>query len=254
VTPFVVYTSPRSGSSWLVDLLDSSSRIAAYAELFLPGDRTTPDYGSRDVERFESTLEPGRPSGGRLLAPRRIAYLRRLYAARPGIDAIGFKLMYEHPRAHPGLFPYLAARRVRVVHLVRANTLDQLLSWETASAGGVFRAHAGDGIAPVQVRLEAATVVQRLEMMQEAVTRAETTLARCRARVFTLAYESLRDDPDVVGFIARTFLGVDASGWEPHSTLVPTTTAPRDEVIENVGEVRAALAGSRFAWMLDSGS
>ena len=57
-TAFVVFTSPRTGSSWLIDLLDSHPRIAAYAELFLPGDRSTPDYGSQDLPRFEAALTP----------------------------------------------------------------------------------------------------------------------------------------------------------------------------------------------------
>jgi hypothetical protein len=102
VTRFIVFTSPRSGSSWLIDLLDAHQRVGAYAELFLPGDRTEPSYGSKDLPRFEATLPPGASSRRVMLAPRRIAYLNRLYS-KSEMDAVGFKLMYGHPRMHPGL-------------------------------------------------------------------------------------------------------------------------------------------------------
>ena len=97
-TAFVVFTSPRTGSSWLIDLLDSHPRIAAYAELFLPGDRSTPDYGSQDLPRFEAALTPR----WRITrVPARLRYLRRVFAARDGVGAAGFKLMYGHPEVHP---------------------------------------------------------------------------------------------------------------------------------------------------------
>lgn len=251
---FIVFTSPRSGSSWLLDLLDSHPQIAAYAELFLPGDRTAPNYGSRDVQRFETKLAPGRPSGGWRLVPRRLAYLRRLFAVRPGVGAIGFKLMYEHPPAHPGVLPYLAVRRTRVVHLVRTNSLDQVVSWETATARGLFRVHAGEDVPPVRVRLDAATLATRLEKMAQATARARRTLDRYRLPALELTYEQLLHDPKATADLVAQFLGIKADMWQPASTLIPMNTAPRQDVIDNLGEVESALAGTQFSWMLGPGS
>ncbi|MBM2823784.1 MAG: sulfotransferase [Thermoleophilia bacterium] len=247
-TLFVVFTSPRTGSSWLIDLLDSHPRIAAYAELFLPGDRTTPDYGSRDIPRFEATLAERRRI---TLMPHRLAYLRRLVRPRPDSDAVGFKLMYGHPHVHPGLLPYLSARRARAVHLVRENALDQIVSWETSVARGLFRAHGTDHVADIAVRIDTTALVTRIEEMERAVAAARATLRRYRIPRLEVTYKQLATEPakELARIVAS--LDVEPSEWQVESSLVRMNRRPRGELIENMDEVQAALAGTRFAWMLD---
>jgi LPS sulfotransferase NodH len=247
LTPFVVYASPRSGSSWLVDLLDSHPRIAAYAELFLPGDRSHPSYGSLDLPRFEATLQPRfRVS----LVPARLAYLRRVLARRPGIDAVGFKVMYHHPEVHPGLMPYLALRRARAVHLIRENALEQVVSWETSIARGSFRAYAGDIVPRVAVRVEPDVVLNRLDELERDVAYARRTLARYRLPTLEVAYELLCDSPRAeLGRIAA-FLGLEPREWEPRSTLVRMNVGTLRATVENLDEVEPALARTGRAWML----
>jgi len=250
-TPFVVFTTPRSGSSWLIDLLDSHPRIAAYAELFIVRDRTPPDYGSRDVPRFEATLDELRGNGRATLLARRMRYLSRLFDRRPGVRAVGFKLMYLQASAHTGLVPYLAARRARVVHLVRANALEQIVSYEAAVARNLFRARRGDAVPEVTVRLDAPALPARLENMESEVVHARRTLARYRLPALEIVYERLAEATE--GELARvvSFLGVEPVNWQTASPLVGASRVPRAELIENIDEVAAALAGTRFAWMLD---
>ena len=247
-TLFVVFTSPRTGSSWLIDLLDSHPRIAAYAELFLPGDQTTPDYGSLDTPRFEATLEGRRRI---TLVPHRLAYLKRLGQPRPDRDAVGFKLMYGHPHVHPGLLPYLSARRARAVHLVRENALDQIVSWETSVARGLFRAHGTDHVADIAVRIDTTALETRIEEMERAAAGARTTLRRYRIPRLEVTYERLAAEPTKELARIVSFLNVEPAEWHQESSLVRINRKPRAELIENVHDVRAALAGTRFAWMLD---
>ena len=246
-TPFIVFASPRSGSSWLVDLLDSHPRIAAYAELFLPGDRTTPDYGRKDLPRFEATVTPRfRVS----LVPARLSYLRRLYGARPDIDAVGFKLMYRHPEVHRGLLPYLAARRTRVVHLVRENALEQVVSWETSVARGRFRAHVGEEVSTSAIAIDPGALLARLDKLQRDVARARRTLARWRLPTLDLSYERLRESPGAELARVAGFLEVEPRDWEPRSSLLRLNPASVRDLIENINEVEPALARRGQAWML----
>jgi LPS sulfotransferase NodH len=240
-TAFVVFTSPRSGSSWLVDLLDSHARIAAYAELFLPGDRTDVDYGCRDLPRFEATLSERRRI---TLGPARFGYLRRVFARRDGIDAVGFKLMYGHPHVHPGLLAYLAARRTRAIHLVRENTLAQIVSRETAIARGQFRAREGKDVTDVKVHLDIATLRPRIAERAEAVAKARDTLRRYRLPVHELTYERLKASPrDELAGIAA-FLRVEPTEWPMHSSLLQMNRRTLRDVVENADKVERALAAT----------
>jgi len=253
-TPFVVFTTPRSGSSWLIDLLDSHPRVAAHAELFLVGDRTPPDYGSRDVPRFGATLDESRRYGRPTLLVRRVRYLNRLFDRRPGVQAVGFKLMYLQASAHTGIVPYLAARRARVVHLVRANALDQIVSYEAALARNVFRARRGDVVPEVTVRLDAPALPARLERMESEVADARRTVARYRLPALEVVYEDLADTTGDELTRVVSFLDVEPTAWQAESSLVGANHATRAELIENLSEVRTALAGTRYEWMLRPGS
>jgi LPS sulfotransferase NodH len=244
---FVVFTSPRTGSSWLIDLLDSHPQIAAYAELFLPGDRSTPDYGSLDLPRFETTLEARRRI---TRIPSRLAYLRRVFARRDGVGAAGFKLMYGHPEVHSGLLPYLGARRARVVHLVRENALEQVVSWETSVARGQFRAHSGEHVAELTVRVDTATLPERLAGSQLRVERARKTLRRYRLPSLEVTYERLRQEPARELGKITDLLGVEPRAWTPSSSLIVMNAQPWRSTVENAAEVDRTLAGTTFAWML----
>jgi hypothetical protein len=77
-------------------------------------------------------------------------------------------------------------------------------------------------------------------------------LARYRFQALELTYEELLADPRRTATLVAAFLDVAAEAWRPASSLVPMNTAPRQDVIENFGEVEAALAGTRFSWMLEA--
>lgn len=247
---FVVLTTARSGSSWLVDLLDSHPGIAAYAELFLVGTRDPAIYGSRDVPRFEATLELGRRSTSSSLVLRRNAHLARLAVAHRGLQAVGFKLLYSQADVHPGLYPWLALRRARFVHLVRRNVLDGVVSWEAATALGRYLFKDGEAIPRVRLRIEPNDLLERLMEREQAVERWRRRLARLRLRVVEVVYEDLLDRRDEELARILRFLGVERGSASFTTSLVRSTPVRTADAIENYEEVRAALVGTRFEWML----
>jgi hypothetical protein len=118
---FVVLTTQRSGSVWLMSTLNSLKDVTAHGELLLPRSR------SRDL-RWDSDFARPRYIESGLRSPRPFSlfsYLNGLYRT-PG--TVGFKLMYSQLRRYPETLAYLIARRIRVVHLVRENHLDVLIS------------------------------------------------------------------------------------------------------------------------------
>jgi LPS sulfotransferase NodH len=247
-TAFVVLTFPRSGSTWLMSTLDSHPRIAAYDELFLGGDGFQPRPA--DMPDFASFVE-GIPRPARRLRPlHRASYLRALYRARPGIDAVGFKLVYGQARANPGLFPFFALRRVRAVHLIRANLLDAVVSYEAGRASGVFHRELGEPVPVASITLDAEGLRDRLGYMEWATSRARVWLERYRLPRLEVAYEELSGRHDETIEAVLRFLGVEPRLDRLHSPFVPVRGGSKLDLVENADDVRAALRGTRFEWML----
>jgi LPS sulfotransferase NodH len=248
-TTFVILTTQRSGSSWLVDLLDDHPGVAAYAEMFRVTDTTVPDYGADDVPRFEDTLGPVTSSTARNLAGRRYRYLRGLARAHPGSQAVGFKLMYDQARDHPGLLTLLALRRARFVHLVRRDILGGIASFDRAEQIGRWRFHEGDPVPRARVRVDPLDLLRRLDAREREIEGFRRRLRRLPARVLEVTYEDLcgrRDD--VLQHVLR-FLGVEPSRTELRSSLVRSAPESTSTAIENFEEVREVLAGTRYAWL-----
>ena len=150
-TTFVILTTQRSGSGWLVDLLDDHPAIAAYEELFRVTDTTVARRGATRVPRFEVMVGPSTFSTSAGLVPRRHRYVRGLARAHPEARAVGFKLMYDQTRDHPGLVPALALMRARFIHLVRHDSLSAIVSFDIAHARDRWHYHAGERVQPPRV-------------------------------------------------------------------------------------------------------
>lgn len=247
MTGFVVLTSPRSGSGWLIDLLNSHPAIVAHAELFHVERRTAPDYGARDLPYFEAYLEPRR----HVRAVHQIAYLARLYAARPGVRAVGFKLTYVQAAANPTLLPLLSLRRVRTVHLVRANLLAAAISWKVARASGIYHVRQAEPAHGDPVLLDVELLRSELEERELAIARARRRLERLRLPRLEVAYEELVGRRDEALARVLRFLGLEPKVDLLESELRRAHPEAPLERLANADEVRATLAGTRFEWMLE---
>jgi sulfotransferase family protein len=252
-TRFLVLTAPRTGSTWLVDLLNSHPQVAAYGELLLPEGQGPIPGGSQDIPYLRTYLLAGaRPRTRARLLRRKLAFLNDIYAARPGIAAVGFKLTYRQSALNPWLLPYLSLRRGKVVHLIRTNLLDSLLSYESARARRVFHIQRGEPIAGVRVRLDTGRLLDRLEQHDFSVTRSRARLVTLRLPFIEVFYEELVGSRGAEKLAqVLDFIGARPDVSALDSPFVRVNAAPHAELIENYEEVRGALAGSRFEWMLD---
>jgi hypothetical protein len=157
--------------------------------------------------------------------------------------------MYGH--AGRGVFEYLGFRRARVVHLVRGNLVDAVLSYEVAKARGQFAVRAGEPVRSVTVNLDPATIRIRLEQHAFSIEQARARILFYRLPWREVYYEELvaRREETLRGILG--FLGVRDDPESLRSTFVPVDDLVRENVLDNLGDVREALAGTRLAWMLD---
>lgn len=239
---FVILTTQRSGSTWMVDVLDSCIDTSVYGELFLP-EKMKWHAGSSDFPQFYEARQGRRP-----LAT--FGYLRQLYH-QPGHT--GFKLMYSNLRTYPEIMLYLCLWRLPVVHLIRHNVLDIVLSAEMARANGQWHVTAVQTATPVrQVSLDPHTLLPRLRRLRKKTEVNRQWLRVCRMPHLEISYEDLLADPANFHQVYE-FLGLAASSDEPQSAFSKIRTASYQDEIRNFAEIQAILAESEFAGLLKTG-
>jgi LPS sulfotransferase NodH len=251
MTRFVVIATPRSGSTWVIDTLNNHPHVVAYGELFLPRGDGTPPFGRRDLPYFSSYASERGARGplGRLSL--RTQYLDVLFGASSAENVIGCKLMYSQAIQNPTLFPHFIRKRVRLIHLVRRNALDVILSRATADARGMYHAEADDAIQAVAVELDASRLVRIFTHKERAMSSMRFLLSHMTLPYLEIQYEEIAADASTFQKVFG-FLGVDPSRGGPTSSLRKLNTTPRSELIANYPAVERALEGTRFAWMLRS--
>ncbi|MGH3065766.1 MAG: sulfotransferase [Gaiellaceae bacterium] len=247
-TRFVVFTTQRSGSTWLMSILNGLDGVSAQGELFLPRPRSPETRWDSDFA-LPRYLESRKTHGS--VRPFSVySYLSALYN---GDGWIGFKLMYSQLRRYPEILPYLMRKRVRVVHLVRRNHLDVLISFAVKREIG--KAHIlspEDRPGDVRIELDTTSLHRELRKLERRHTMGRTVLRLARLSHVEVAYEDLVADPARFARI-QTFLGIPAEGI-PRSNILRTRTEGQAQVVANYDDVRATLEGSRFAALLDGGS
>jgi LPS sulfotransferase NodH len=247
VTNFVVLSTQRSGSTWVVDMLTSNPRVVAYSELFMHGGEGKPRWsGAQDLPYWQ-TYARGKH---RIAKPYWLwHYLGEAYRERPGIDAIGFKLMYSQlTRISRPLMPALWLKRVRIIHLVRRNALDVVLSKEAGAARqGKLHARDGDQVEQVRLNLDTQSLVRRMTLHERAIAGARVRFKKVGLPYTEVVYEDLASDEGRFADLFE-FLGVEAAPVT--SSLQKLNPTSHEELIENYGEVREALEGTEFAAQL----
>lgn len=245
-TKFVVLTTNRSGSVWLMSTLNSLPNVTAQGELFLPRPRVSERRWDSDFARprFIET----KPAGLALRPFSVFSYLNDLYNT-PG--SVGFKLMYAQLGLYPEILLYLIRYRIRVVHLVRQNHLDVVLSYAVKAKIGQAHVLAGQS-APEDIRVELDTenLIKRLAWLQKKQGIARKLLSWCRLPHLEVAYEDLLRDQAHFHLI-WDFLSLKPEEHMPEPTLVKIRRGGHRDVISNYDQVKAVLANSKFAGLLE---
>jgi LPS sulfotransferase NodH len=248
--PFVLLSKQRSGSTWVMDLLDSHPEICGYGELFHSGWYGRPRVGrNRDILCWKSYAAIHR-------ARTRLAKLRlyfqyldaEVFAYRPETPVVGFKLMYNQAATELGVVAYLSVHSVPVIHLIRRNHLDAVLSEETSLARGVFHAEVGAKIDRLQIDLDTPTLIERLEQREADVHAATQFFSTAQVPYREVYYEDLVADRRALDPVLA-LLGVQPD-LPLSSSLMKINPTDHRKLISNYEAVRATLTGTRFADLL----
>ena len=244
---FVVLTTNRSGSEWVMSTLNNFQNVSGHGELFLPRARILDSKWDADFaytrfietkfERF--TVRPFSV----------FSYLKTLYST-PG--KVGFKLMYKQLGLYPEILAYLIRYRIHVIHLVRQNHLDVMLSYAVKAKIG--RAHLLVGqSAPAELRVELDTrnLVRQFMWLQRQQNIARKLLIWCRLPHLEVAYEDLVRDQNYYFRLIGDFLSINSREQMPQSPLTKIRKGAHRDMISNYDQVKKVLANSKFASLLE---
>lgn len=260
ITRFILLATQRSGSTFIRLWLNDHPNIRCHGEVFLR------HYQAPDGFRSycESTLLGDMAIRLKWTFLRRFLtnkFLRSLYYnpshSAPWTDmsrwneykprqdiererAIGFKLMYDQFDRYPWLLDWIKAENVRVLHLIRVNTLRIILSKLTAEKRKTY--HSTSGVSQVKVHVDTETVVSsitEIERSRKRITRKFEGLP-----TYSLYYDKLNDyvaNPDEI----LNYLGVPFCPMNPPSLKKLNTSSVEDMVV-NFPELVSVLEGTPY--------
>jgi Sulfotransferase domain len=151
MTKFIVFTTPRTGSSLLIKSLDQHPEIFCAGELFFfKGDIY------HNEQRYPFLRLPVNNKINYLINYPKVFltlnnFLDRFYSEKKNesIKAKGFKLMHFQTYYTPGIFSYLKRKDVKVILLIRKNVLRNTLSDLRARSTKVYHNEGDDAVATI---------------------------------------------------------------------------------------------------------
>lgn len=234
---FAIVHTPRSGSNYLAELLDSADGITCHTEIFSPhstylsrqSDVAYIDRQTRDQDLF--------------------GFLQRLVRHASGASAFGFKIgMYD---LRWMLVYVLSARRVKKVVVYRRNLLAAFVSLKEAERSGAWiqwshEAERRDENAKLTLSLrEFYIYAAKIKLFYAAVKVIEwATLQTFK----WMSYEEMRTRSP--GIDVGEFLGLDLSGnWSARTEK--QNRGPLRDRIGNIDHVQYFMGIVRADWMLN---
>lgn len=239
--PFVLFTITRSGSTWLLSLLNGQKGVAAYEELFLwrTIDQPYAWLSEGSPERFYTRRAAlGGPQPQRLWR-----YLGEVESHTPGAHAAGFKLMVGQLREAPTLLPILAARRYRMIVLLRDNLFEGAVSRVVLETTG--DAHGGDqGGEQQRLTLDPARLVSEMKKRRRGLEILRNVQRFWPWPSVAIRYEDLvRDQAETLRPVLST-LGLRQEPELVTSELKRRIRTPYEELIGNFEEICGAVSAA----------
>jgi LPS sulfotransferase NodH len=243
-TKFCILTSPRSGSTWLSSLLKSHPQIQSFGEAFLW--RKKGGWNDKIFIRYYDYRQ-----SNSLWRPWVVfKYLDILdnYQGKPH-NAIGFKLMYFNILEQPEILLKFIRDRYRIIHLVRENHLDVVISKAIGRQFGVFHTDKTSSQSK-QVILNTSSLIRTFYLYSLMHQIAAMFLKLMPLPVLKVTYESLKTNRQETLRSITDFLGVDSQDILFESELKRVNPGSYKEKIANYDQVEKTLINSKYAHFL----
>lgn len=241
---FCILTTQRSGSTWLSTILDSNPKIQGFRELFIDQEFVFPD------SKLDTFLLYKKNNSSKKRPQATFEYLHQLDNYIEEREAIGFKLMYDQLIDYPEIIVKLIQEKYKIIHLVRENYLDAIISSKIKDEQGIV--HTKVKIEPKEVYLEPNWLVKRLNKQAKKIRIANIFLSLMPNQVLNITYNDLRVNQEQTLSSISNFLELSLSREDQFkSELKKSNNKSHQQIIKNYNEVNLALAGTKFFPLLN---
>ena len=179
-------------------------------------------------------------------------YLNNLSTITPrgDIKAIGFKVMYPGQfNRYPNFRYYLQEHEFKIIRLYRNNTLRKYVSTRIANKENLWSASENRGH-KIKVKISIEDLLHYLSRMM--IIKTSTDSLANEYQHLMVDYEKLVSNRESTLKNIFRFIGVDENKAEHiKPKTVKQNPGKLNMLIENYDEIREALAGSNFEWMLE---
>lgn len=241
----LIVTTQRSGSTWLMQLLNGTDQLKAYGEVFLEWARVADHPGDKRLLPPMFFADYVAAKGSKRIG----GFLDLLEESSPG--PISFKAMYDQIKRKPAILSAPVLRNYAVVHLTRKNILDVVVSRLLAFKTNVYHSNtkAPDPVIDVSPKI----VIEMIDRVERRTRLARAALAMLPCRKIEVCYEDLVASPDAeIARILQTAGLVPQPVSSTKGNWVKTNTRKPEEIFSNYPGIARAILNSKFAWMLDS--
>jgi uncharacterized protein YifN (PemK superfamily) len=250
---FVILSTQRSGSTFLVFSLASHSKIECYSELFQKLDPKLIDRQDAP-KHYRFAYETYRTSSlTRKLAHKHLRkwliyrYLDRLPVANnKTVEAIGFKLMYNQATLFPEVVQWIKANNIKCINLFRRNHLKTIVSLEIAKKRSNFSSR--QKLESVKVSLDCTSLIKRILELEQQIDRYRQ-IDKTNPYL-ELTYEAFVGAKEETNKQILEFLEIPI--YEPLNDegFSKINSDSLEELIENYQEVCQILKGTKFEDLL----
>ena len=248
-------TTQRSGSTWFVELLDSHPDLLVFVDEVMIG-KIAHQRNWRDP-RVIPFYEYKKQNPNSVRPWSTFQYLNTLYDFPGEHKAIGFKVMYDQIAWNPEILVPIILNRFKIIHLVRENSLDILLSkknaWKKEQRENNIL-HTTIEVKLPAVSLNTSSLLDKLSQQEAPVQKYEMLLKLFPNKVMTVQYDSLLQEKEKVLNSIAEFLNIKSSGISYKSDLKKISKKGYKEKIANYEEVAKLLEGTKFAKFLNEDS
>ena len=240
---FVILSSKRSGSTYLVSALNNHPEISCTGEIFKainPLRIILPEYSYFHTQN-ESIGNRIRHYLNREYVTK--LHLDKLYKRNKDENIIGFKLMPRQITRFPATIPYLREKNIKAIALIRKNLIDRLVSTKRAVKTKTFGTKNIDRAKKVTLKLDPKTIIKDLELLDS-----DTQRIKSNAALFNhilINYDDLFSlDSTIIQKKISEFLDVNFHPLKSKQTKIIKN--PVSRVVENYDEIYPIIKNSRF--------
>ena len=239
---FCVITTPRSGSTWLATLLDSHPQIKSFEEPFI-WRAERPNWTDKDFPTYYNYKTHAEKKS--VFTAFRYLDILNSYKAETDFNIIGFKIMYNQIQENPEVFLKLLLDNYRIIHLIRQNYLDIIISRAAKKQHRI--AHSSTVQSKTrQVTIDTSCLIEDLDRCKRNNQIFRFLLKIIPVKVLEITYESMQEDYNKVLRSVAEFLNVSNDSITFESDLKRINKGKHSEKIANYDEVLKTLSGSSY--------